>query len=208
MASLGLLAAAPILAFAAVLIKITSAGPVLFKQTRVGLHGKKFTLFKLRSMEATGDGPRVTATNDSRITPIGKILRKTKVDELPGLWNVVRGDMSFVGPRPEVPELVDLDDPQWKEILTTLPGITDPVTLLLRNEESLLAAVEDKEAFYRETLQPFKLRGYVDFVRGKNWRSDVRIIFQTLRATAFPSTAKPPTAAELSWKPVDNRSTS
>jgi lipopolysaccharide/colanic/teichoic acid biosynthesis glycosyltransferase len=141
-----------------------------------------------------------------RITPVGKFLRKTKIDELPGLWNVIRGEMSFVGPRPEVPELVDLNDPQWKEILTARPGITDPVTLRLRNEESLLASVDDKEAFYREVLQPFKLRGYVAFVRGKNWRSDVRIIFQTLRAIVFPKTVSLPTDAEMGWHRAEHRS--
>jgi lipopolysaccharide/colanic/teichoic acid biosynthesis glycosyltransferase len=199
MAGVGLILAAPALALSAVLIKVGSVGPVFFRQKRVGLYGKEFTLLKLRTMAVTQDGPKMTASNDARITPIGRILRKTKIDELPGLWNVLRGDMSFVGPRPEVPELVDLNDPRWKEILTALPGITDPVTLRLRNEESLLESVADKERFYREILQPFKLRGYVDFVRGKSWRSDIRIIFQTLRAIIFPNTAVPPTAAEMGW---------
>ena len=206
MAGLGLVLAAPALAFSALLIKINSRGPVLFKQKRVGQYGREFTLLKLRTMTVTNDGPKFTATNDTRITSVGKILRKTKVDELPGLWNVLRGDMSFVGPRPEVPELVDLDDPSWKEILTALPGITDPVTLRLRNEESLLASVGDKERFYREVLQPFKLRGYVAFVRGKSWRSDIRIIVQTLRAIVLPNTAVPPTAAEMGWPAAEQNS--
>ena len=202
MAAAGLLLTSPFLALSALLIKLTSRGPVLFKQKRVGLHGKHFTLLKLRTMTTGENGPKITATNDARITSIGKILRKTKVDELPGLWNVMRGDMSFVGPRPEVPELVDLNDPRWKEILTALPGITDPVTLRLRNEEMLLASVDDKERFYRENLQPYKLNGYVEFVRGKNWKSDIRIIIQTIKAIVFPRSATPPTAAEMGWPPA------
>ncbi len=203
MAGLGLVLALPALALSAILIKIDSRGPVLFQQKRVGRYGREFTLLKLRTMTVTDSGPKVTATNDARITSVGKILRKTKVDELPGLWNVMRGEMSFVGPRPEVPELVDLNDPLWKEILTALPGITDPVTLRLRNEENLLASVSDKDRFYREILQPFKLRGYVAFVRGKSWRSDIRIILETLRAIVFPNTAATPTAAEMGWPPAE-----
>lgn len=198
-AACGLVIAAPVLAIAAILIKITSAGPVVFSQKRVGVHGKLFTLFKLRTMSIAKEGSLVTAANDVRVTSIGKILRKTKIDELPGLWNVIRGDMSFVGPRPEVPELVDLNDPRWREILRTRPGITDPVTLSLRNEEGLLARVADKERFYRHHLQPYKLEGYLQFVRRKNWKTDIRIIGSTLKAIVLPKTAREPTPEELGW---------
>ncbi len=110
----------------------------------------------------------MTAGGDSRVTAIGRFLRRTKLDELPELWNVVRGEMSFVGPRPEVERFVRLEDPLWREVLEARPGLTDPTTLRLRDEESLLASVEgDREAYYRETLQPLKLRGYVEYLRAQ-----------------------------------------
>jgi lipopolysaccharide/colanic/teichoic acid biosynthesis glycosyltransferase len=199
MAACGLTITAPILACAAVLTKLTSPGPILFRQKRVGQHCRHFTLFKFRTMTVAADGPLITASNDDRITPVGRILRKTKIDELPGLWNVLRGDMSFVGPRPEVPEYVDTQDPQWQEILEARPGITDPVTLRLRSEETLLADVDDKERFYSDILQPYKLRGYIDFVRAKSLRTDLRIIGRTLKAVVFPGSSSPLTLEEIGW---------
>jgi len=199
MALFGLVVTAPILAVFSVLIKFDSRGPFLFRQQRVGRNGKTFTLLKLRSMVSAESGALVTAANDSRITGIGRILRRTKIDELPELWNVVRGDMSIVGPRPEVPELVDLDDPLWDEILSCRPGLTDPVTLRLRNEEELLAGSVDDASFYSDVVQPYKLRGYVHFVRNRTWKSDVRIISRTLIAIVFPRTATPPSKEELRW---------
>jgi lipopolysaccharide/colanic/teichoic acid biosynthesis glycosyltransferase len=197
LAASGLIVSAPVLAVAAALIKINSSGPVLFRQRRVGHEGKDFTLFKLRTMTVAQPGPLITAANDGRITAIGKMLRRTKLDELPGLWNVLRGDMSFVGPRPEVPELVDRDNEQWQEILTVRPGITDPVTLKLRSEEKLLAGVEDKEQFYRKVLQPYKLRGYVAFVRDRSFWTDLSVIGRTLKAVVLPNTSPPPTLEEM-----------
>lgn len=199
LAAFGLLVFAPFLAVSAILIKISSSGPVLFRQMRVGRYGEGFTLFKLRTMLVTQKGSFVTAANDSRITAVGKILRKTKIDELPELWNVMLGDMSFVGPRPELPELVNLDDAKWQEILGSRPGITDPVTLRLRNEEKLLAEVTDKDRFYREILQPYKLNGYLHFVRDRNWKTDIRIIGRTVKAVILPHTAAPPTPEEMGW---------
>lgn len=199
LAAFGLVAAAPILTLSAALIVLDSRGPIFFRQTRVGRFGKSFTLLKLRTMSAAHNGPLVTAAGDTRVTSVGKLLRKAKVDELPSLWNVLRGDMSFVGPRPEVPEYVNLDDPRWQEVLELRPGITDPVTLRLRNEEDLLADIKDKERFYRETLQPYKLSGYLRFVREKSWQSDIRIIGRTLKATVFPNTAVPPSREEIGW---------
>jgi lipopolysaccharide/colanic/teichoic acid biosynthesis glycosyltransferase len=113
----------------------------------------------------------------------GSLLRKLKIDELPELWNVVKGEMRLVGPRPEVPSLVDLDDPLWVETLSCPPGITDPMTLKLRDEESLLrAAGGDPERFYKTALQPFKLRGYVQYQRRRTWRTDVMVLAQTAAA--------------------------
>jgi len=169
----------------------------------MGMKGQEFVLFKLRTMSAAQKGPMITAADDQRVTKIGRILRKTKIDELPELWNVLRGDMSFVGPRPEVSEFVDLADPLWQEILEHRPGITDPVTLRLRNEEQLLARVANKERYYREVIQPYKLRGYTKFVREKSWKTDIRIIGRTLRAVAFPKTVKAPSKEEMQWSYAD-----
>lgn len=195
----GLIVLLPLLALVAVSIKILSPGPILFRQRRVGYGGAEFTLLKFRTMKTEQSGLLVTAANDRRITALGKNLRKTKLDELPELWNILRGDMSFVGPRPEVPALVDLSNPLWHEVLRARPGITDPVTLKLRNEESLLAKVLDKEAYYRDTLQPYKIKGYAKFVQKKTWRSDVKIICQTVKAVALPQTAPPPSSEEIAW---------
>ncbi|MCO6509269.1 MAG: sugar transferase [Aridibacter famidurans] len=199
LASLGLVLVAPLMIAAAALIKLSSRGPVLFRQDRVGLNGKKFTMFKLRTMTVSDGGAKITAADDLRVTRVGKILRRTKVDELPELWNVLRGDMSFVGPRPEVPDYVDLADPQWLEILDHRPGITDPVTLRLRNEEALLASVTDRERYYQEVIQPYKVRGYLRFVRNKSWKTDIRIVARTIWVVAFPAAAKTPTKEELKW---------
>ena len=199
LAAVGLILVSPVLLISVVLIKLGSRGPVLFRQDRVGLNGRTFKLIKLRTMSISGSGPRITAANDCRVTPIGKILRKSKFDELPELWNVLRGDMSFVGPRPEVAEFVDLNNPVWQEILNHRPGITDPVTLRLRNEEQLLAKVVDKERYYREVVQPYKIRGYLNFVRDKSWKTDIRITVRTVRAVAFPATVKPPSKEEMKW---------
>lgn len=203
LAVLGLALAAPILGLLAVLIRMNSAGPVLFRQKRVGFKGESFTLFKLRTMTVSQPGPKITAADDQRVTSLGRLLRRYKVDELPELWNVLVGDMSFVGPRPEVPEFVDIEDPVWKDILSHRPGITDPVTLRLRNEEQLLAQVVDKERYYREVVQPYKKRGYLNFVNHKSWRTDIRIIGRTLKAIVLPQTIKQPTREEMQWSLAD-----
>ena len=181
LAALGLIVAFPLLAPASLAIMLTSPGPVIFRQQRVGRNGRLFVLYKLRTMRVAHNGPQVTASGDERVTTIGRVLRRTKVDELPELWNVVRGDMSLVGPRPEVPRYVDLNDDRWGLVLQSRPGITDPVTLLLRNEEALLADVEgDREHFYVKTLQPLKLQGYVQYLHNRSWWSDIKVLSKTL----------------------------
>lgn len=197
MSIFGLTVTAPFLAAAAVLIKLDSRGPILFRQKRVGRNGKPFTLLKLRTMRANMDGALVTISHDSRITRVGRLLRRTKIDELPELWNILRGEMCIVGPRPEVPELVDSNDPLWQEVLEVNPGLTDPVTLRLRNEEQLLAEADGEEGFYENVLQPFKLRGYASFLRDRTWKTDVKIILGTLKAILFPQTSVLPTREEL-----------
>ena len=196
-ASAGLLLLAPVLILFAFMIKSSSRGPVLFRQKRVGRGGSEFVLYKFRSMRSNSNGLKLTAQNDDRLTPVGKWLRRYKFDELPQLWNVVRGEMSFVGPRPEVPEYVDPEAPLWREILSVRPGITDPVALQLRNEEQLLASVDDKEAFYVEVLLPFKLEGWAQYARQKTWKTDVRILFRTFQII-LPSNAAPPPFSEKS----------
>jgi lipopolysaccharide/colanic/teichoic acid biosynthesis glycosyltransferase len=180
----GLVAAAPVIGVAAIAIVATSGWPVFFRQTRVGRGGKPFTLVKLRSMRASTRGPQVTARRDPRVTAVGALLRRTKLDELPELWNVLRGDMSFVGPRPEVPGYVDLADPVWARILKVRPGLTDPVTVRLRDEETLMETVagEDRDRYYRESLQPLKLTGYQRYLEGRTWRSDIGVIWDTILA--------------------------
>lgn len=184
----GLVAVAPLVAVLAAAVALTSGLPVLFRQTRVGRHGRPFTLVKLRTMRASQGGLEVTAHGDERITAVGRFLRRTKLDELPELWNVLRGEMSFVGPRPEVARYVQTDDPRWQDVLRARPGLTDPVTLRLRNEEGLLGRVEgDRELYYRETLQPLKLEGYRAYLQRRSWRSDLVVIWDTLRAIVLPA---------------------
>ncbi len=187
LACLGLAVASPILLLAAA----TFPRPVLFRQQRIGLNGRPFALLKLRTMRAAPEGSQLTASGDARITPLGRWLRRFKLDEVPQLWNVVRGDMSLVGPRPEVPRYVD-DSPLWRRVLSARPGLTDPVTLRLRDEETLLAGVDDPERFYRERLLPWKLRGYADYLERRSWATDLGVLAATalavlrLRRTALP----------------------
>ncbi len=184
----------PLLLLAALLIRVTSPGPVLFRQQRVGRFGSIFELLKFRSMRVDNEGIQVTAKGDARITRVGRLLRKTKLDELPELWNVARGDLSLVGPRPEVPRYVSLQNPLWRKILEERPGITDPVTLMLRNEEEVLQGCEGStEGFYLSKLQPYKLLGYLEYLQQRTWRTNVLVILQTVFAVIFPAGTTPPT---------------
>jgi lipopolysaccharide/colanic/teichoic acid biosynthesis glycosyltransferase len=181
LAAIALIATFPILILAALAIALDSEGLPLFRQERIGRSGRVFLLFKLRTMRLAGAGPGVTSADDDRVTPIGRLLRRTKLDELPQLWNVVKGDMSLVGPRPEVPRYVDLAKPEWRLVLSARPGITDPMTLRLRGEEELIAAVkEDRERFYLEAVQPFKLNGYLDYLIKRSWWLDLLVLSATV----------------------------
>ena len=194
----GLVALSPVFALCALLVRLTSSGPAFFRQERVGRAGKMFTLYKFRTMVTGQNGDLITARKDSRITRAGRFLRRLKLDELPQIYNVLRGDMSFVGPRPEVIDYVDFTNPLWREALSARPGITDPVALRLRNEEALLANAVNKEKFYREVIQPYKLNGYVEYMRIKSTRNDLRVIRQTLTAIFLPGrTSPPPTLSEI-----------
>lgn len=196
LAGIGLVLASPVLLVAAGLVAVTSPGPVLFRQQRAGLGGRPFTLLKLRSMRVSPEGSQLTASGDARITPVGRWLRRFKLDEIPQLWNVVRGDMSLVGPRPEVPRYVD-DSPLWRQVLSARPGLTDPVTLRLRDEEALLASVEDPERFYRERLLPWKLRGYRAYLARRSWATDLGVLGATALAVLRLRRPAPPTFEEI-----------
>lgn len=184
-AALGLLLTLPVLVLAAAAVRLTSSGPVFFRQARVGRGGRSFELLKLRTMRA-GAGPSVTAGDDPRITPVGRLLRRSKLDEIPGLWNVLRGDLALVGPRPEVARFVSLEDPLWQEILTVRPGLTDPAVVAFRHEEELLARVgSDREALYHQRVLPVKLRLSRDYLRERTWRSDLRVLLRTAGSLFF-----------------------
>lgn len=197
LAAAGLILLFPFMLLCAVLIRFDSPGAIFFRQKRIGKNGELFTLYKFRTMYEKKNGLAITAATDKRITPMGSLLRKYKIDEIPQLYNVLRGDMSFVGPRPEVPEYVDLTNPDWIKVLNVSPGITDPVTLQLRNEENFLAQAEDKEAFYRDVIQPFKLEGYLNYLEKKSVMTDVKLIGRTFVVVLFPKSAPPPNAEDI-----------
>jgi lipopolysaccharide/colanic/teichoic acid biosynthesis glycosyltransferase len=166
----------------AIAIKLEDRGPIFFSQTRIGRHGREFQILKFRSMfvGAEGMGPRITVDSDPRITRVGGFLRSSKLDELPQLFNVVKGDMSMVGPRPEVPEYFDLYPSEVADkVLAMRPGITDPVSIELFNEAELLATAEDPEGFYKEVLLPEKLAGYCDYAESRTMIKDMQIIART-----------------------------
>jgi lipopolysaccharide/colanic/teichoic acid biosynthesis glycosyltransferase len=181
-AGLGLVVLAVPLAAIAAAVRLGSRGPALFTQVRVGRRGRTFRILKLRTMihEAASFGPPVTAAGDARVTPLGRFLRRYKLDELPQLWNVLVGDMSFVGPRPEVPRFVALYSPADRIVLDVRPGITDPASLMLRNEEDLLGRFADRERAYLEVLLPLKLELQRDYLLHQSFVGDVALILRTL----------------------------
>jgi lipopolysaccharide/colanic/teichoic acid biosynthesis glycosyltransferase len=181
-AALGLVVLAPALALVAVAIVLEDGFPVFFRQTRVGRGGRPFRLVKFRSMRVGVAGTRITANRDPRVTRVGKWLRRRKVDELPQLWNVLTGDLSLVGPRPEIPPFVDAQDPVWRAVLQVRPGITDPASLHFRHEEEMLAGTADAERYYRETILPPKLALSLEYLRTRTFWGDLKLIARTLRA--------------------------
>ena len=172
----------PVLAVCAVAVMVDDPGPALFRQTRVGLGGTSFEILKFRSMRR-GAGLQITSGGDSRITRVGRVLRATKLDELPQLVNVVRGDMSLVGPRPEVPRYVAEWPAAAREvILSVRPGITDPGSIAFRHEETELAAAEDPERHYVDVILPKKVALYMDYVRTRTFVGDLALVFRTIAA--------------------------
>ena len=183
-----LVASAPLIGALAVAVKLDSRGPAFFAQTRVGRGRKPLKIYKLRSMVADADqkGPAVTAGNDDRITRLGRILRKTKLDELPQLLNVVKGEMSLVGPRPEAPRYVERYRPEWLPLLDVRPGITDLASITFRDEETLLANANDRERAYVEAVLPAKLGVALEGVRNSSVLFDARLLLETVRVVLRP----------------------
>ena len=180
-AGLGLLALSPIFAICAVAVWLSDGLPIFFRQSRVGRNGRLFWLLKFRSMRTGTSGSQITAGGDRRITRVGAILRKYKLDELPQLVNVLVGDMSLIGPRPEVPRFVNLEDPVWQAVLAVRPGISDLATLVYRDEEEMLASASDPEQYYRERILPEKLGLNLRYLGVRTFWQDLLLILLTLR---------------------------
>jgi lipopolysaccharide/colanic/teichoic acid biosynthesis glycosyltransferase len=182
-AAIGLALLAPLFLVVAAWIKLDSPGPVFFRQERIGRGGTPFRIHKFRTMRVEAAGAALTVGADPRITRAGRFLRRTKIDELPQLIDVLRGDMSVVGPRPEVPRYVAAYPPALRtKVLSVRPGITDPASLQFRDESALLARAADPEREYREVVLPQKLRLAADYVDTASLGGDLRLIAATLRA--------------------------
>ncbi|HEX7361434.1 MAG TPA: sugar transferase [Bryobacteraceae bacterium] len=190
-ALLGFIALSPVLIVIACAIAIADGPPVLFRQTRIGLGGRPFELLKFRSMITNTPGPRVTAATDNRITRVGSVLRRFKLDELPQLWNIVRGEMCVIGPRPEVPHFVNCADPLWCTILASKPGLTSLATLTYRHEEEIVAQSDSPEQYYRDVLLPDKLRLDAGYLRSRTIISDTQLVFLTFLSSIAPALRKP-----------------
>jgi lipopolysaccharide/colanic/teichoic acid biosynthesis glycosyltransferase len=181
LALVGLILCLPVFLVAAVLIKLHDGGPVLYHARRIGLHGRPFSLLKFRGMIPNADrlGGALTTATDNRVTPVGLFLRKYKLDELPQLWNVLVGDMGFVGPRPEDPRYVALYTPDQLRLLGVRPGITSPASLMYRNESALLAG-DGSEERYISTILPHKLSLELEYLKHRTLWTDIALILRTV----------------------------
>ncbi len=178
---LGLIMLLPVFITVALLIKIKMPdGLIIFKQKRIGLNGKQFTMYKFRTMKQNHGGSSISVKGEKRITPLGEKLRRYKLDELPELWNILRGDMSFVGPRPDVPGYADKLEGEDRLILNLRPGITGPASLKYSNEEEVLASVEDPVRYNNEIIYPDKIKINLDYYYNHNIFSDIMIIWRTI----------------------------
>ncbi|MDY6027606.1 MAG: sugar transferase [Prevotella sp.] len=179
---IGLLCLAPVFVVMAIWIKLDSRGPVFYRQTRVGRYGRDFRIFKFRSMRVGSDkGRQITVgERDPRITRFGYFIRRYKIDELPQLINVFLGDMSIVGPRPEVRKYVDLYSEEQRKVFQVRPGITDLASIKYRNENELLSQVDDPDTYYIDVIMPDKLAINLEYIRHQSFMGDIKIIFNTL----------------------------
>ena len=182
-ATVALVLASPVMGVIAISVRLTSSGPAIYRATRVGLQGAPFTLYKFRSMSKTPDsaGSLITAAGDNRITRIGRVLRATKLDELPQLVNVVRGEMSIVGPRPEDPSYVSRYTDEQRRILAWRPGLTSPASIEYRHEEEILRSAPDLESAYAE-ISNAKLQLDLAYFPTSSLRSDLAVMMKTLRS--------------------------
>lgn len=186
--AIGLLLLAPLLIVIAALVALDSPGPILFRQERVGRYGRRFRIHKFRTMRHSpaSAGPSLTAGADLRVTRVGAVLRRYKLDELPQLIDVVLGDMSLVGPRPEVPEYVaHYSESDREAVLSVRPGITDRASLEYSDESALLAGAADPHRFYIDEVLPMKLRHYREYVSSHSMIGDIRIILATIGKVFF-----------------------
>ena len=180
-ALIGLLCIWWLLIIVAIIIKVKMPeGPAIFKQTRIGRHGKPFTMYKFRTMTVNHGGSSVSVAGESRITPLGAVLRRYKIDELPELWNVLKGDMSFVGPRPDVPGYADALQGDDREVLLLRPGITGPASLKYRNEEEILATVPNPQQYNDTVIFPDKVRINRYYLHNYSFITDIKMIFCTV----------------------------
>jgi lipopolysaccharide/colanic/teichoic acid biosynthesis glycosyltransferase len=179
---IGLVLTSPLLAISAIAIKLDSNGPVLFRQQRVGQNFKLFEIYKFRTMYKTGpvQGALLTRRGDPRITKVGSFLRRWKIDELPQLFNVLKGDMSLVGPRPEVPKYVEMFRAEYADILTIRPGLTDPASIQFMDESKFLAGEDDPELQYVKVILPRKLNIARGYVASRSLTTDLRLVVLTL----------------------------
>jgi lipopolysaccharide/colanic/teichoic acid biosynthesis glycosyltransferase len=183
-ASIGLAVSAPAFAVIALLVKLGSKGPVFFRQTRVGRYGRPFRIFKFRTMcvDAEAKGAEITVGDDKRITRAGRVLRKYKLDELPQLINVLKGEMSMVGPRPEVPRYVEHYPPKVRNtVLSVPPGITDYASIEFKDESSILGASRNPEAEYVKRVLPIKLKYYERYVSERSVWVDLKLVLATIK---------------------------
>jgi lipopolysaccharide/colanic/teichoic acid biosynthesis glycosyltransferase len=180
-AGAALVVLAPLLAAVGIAVRLGSPGPALFRQTRVGRGGAPFTLFKFRTMWQDAAGPSVTGAADARVTSLGAWLRRWKIDELPQLVNVVRGDMTLIGPRPEVPRYLDALGARGRDYAAFRPGLADAATLVYYDEAALLAGAADPERHYVEVILPDKVRLSVDYARRRTALTDVRLVWTLAR---------------------------
>ena len=178
----GIIILSPLLIFIGLWVGLSSKGGVFYKQIRVGKNNKDFKLYKFRSMRVNSDkqGLLTVGSKDSRITKAGYFIRKYKIDELPQLFNVLKGDMSFVGPRPEVRRYVDLYSKEQMKVLSVRPGITDPASIKYRNENDILSSASNPEEYYIQHIMPDKLKINIDYINTRTFIKDIKIIFQTI----------------------------
>ncbi|HMS32586.1 MAG TPA: sugar transferase [Ignavibacteria bacterium] len=181
---IGTILLSPLFLITAIWIKIDSKGKIFYKQTRVGKNNTDFSLYKFRTMRADSDksGLLTVGGRDNRITGAGYYLRKFKLDELPQLINIIKGEMSFVGPRPEVRKYVDLYNEEQKKVLSVLPGITDIASIKYRNENELLEKADDPEEYYIEYVMPDKLKLNLEYIEQRSFGNDIKVIFKTISA--------------------------